>query len=175
MSDLAYGLMADDDAVAPRRAADDRAGAPGADPARGHPRRADPDDRDGDGISGRPNMVVDLVSGERELGRFGWDKGRCQHPGATPRYRRYRHRDAVGDEAAWRLQSRRSLRALRRRPASRNGSGHPRRPIRCSTFVTFYSQNLGVPQRRIAGDCVVLRGKRRSTRPTARPATRRNT
>ena len=34
--------------------------------------RADPEDRDGDGISGKPNMVLDAVSGQRALGRFGW-------------------------------------------------------------------------------------------------------
>ncbi|MDP9493889.1 MAG: c-type cytochrome [Actinomycetota bacterium] len=33
---------------------------------------ADPDDTDGDGISGRPNWVTDPVSGDRILGRFGW-------------------------------------------------------------------------------------------------------
>ncbi|RWF27215.1 MAG: thiol oxidoreductase, partial [Mesorhizobium sp.] len=33
---------------------------------------ADPDDRDGDGISGRPNIVGDGASGELTLGRFGW-------------------------------------------------------------------------------------------------------
>lgn len=32
----------------------------------------DPDDRDGDGISGRANWVTDAVNGQRSLGRFGW-------------------------------------------------------------------------------------------------------
>lgn len=34
--------------------------------------KADPDDSDGDGISGRLPWVEDLVSGKRALGRFGW-------------------------------------------------------------------------------------------------------
>ncbi len=34
--------------------------------------RADPDDGDGDGISGRPNYVHDAAAGELRLGRFGW-------------------------------------------------------------------------------------------------------
>ena len=34
--------------------------------------RADPDDSDGDGISGRANMVWDVRSGRTALGRFGW-------------------------------------------------------------------------------------------------------
>lgn len=33
---------------------------------------ADPDDEDGDGISGRPNMVWDEASASTVLGRFGW-------------------------------------------------------------------------------------------------------
>ena len=37
--------------------------------------RADPDDRDGDGISGRPNRVPDHVAGGEALGRFGWKAG----------------------------------------------------------------------------------------------------
>ena len=34
--------------------------------------RADPDDANGDGVSGRPNRVVEPRSGELRLGRFGW-------------------------------------------------------------------------------------------------------
>jgi CxxC motif-containing protein (DUF1111 family) len=34
--------------------------------------RADPDDRDGDGISGRVNRVWDTAAGATQLGRFGW-------------------------------------------------------------------------------------------------------
>lgn len=35
-------------------------------------KKEDPDDRDGDGISGRAQWVQDPVSGARVLGRFGW-------------------------------------------------------------------------------------------------------
>jgi CxxC motif-containing protein (DUF1111 family) len=38
--------------------------------------RADPDDRDRDGVSGRVALVRDLVTGERRVGRFGW---KAQH------------------------------------------------------------------------------------------------
>ena len=37
---------------------------------------ADPDDRDGDGISGRAAIVVDVGTGDRRVGRFGW---KAQH------------------------------------------------------------------------------------------------
>ena len=36
----------------------------------------DPDDRNGDGISGRAARVVDVASGHRRIGRFGW---KAQH------------------------------------------------------------------------------------------------
>jgi len=38
--------------------------------------RADPDDADGDGISGRARLVLARASGERRLGRFGWQAER---------------------------------------------------------------------------------------------------
>jgi CxxC motif-containing protein (DUF1111 family) len=38
---------------------------------------ADPDDLDGDGISGRFRTVTDPVTGEGRLGRFGWKSGQA--------------------------------------------------------------------------------------------------
>lgn len=37
---------------------------------------ADPDDRNGDGISGRAAVVIDVGTGDRRVGRFGW---KAQH------------------------------------------------------------------------------------------------
>jgi CxxC motif-containing protein (DUF1111 family) len=36
---------------------------------------ADPDDANGDGVSGRPNYVKDQATGAKVLGRFGWKAG----------------------------------------------------------------------------------------------------
>jgi CxxC motif-containing protein (DUF1111 family) len=36
---------------------------------------ADPDDMNGDGVSGRPNFVTDPKTGQTVLGRFGWKAG----------------------------------------------------------------------------------------------------
>ena len=40
----------------------------------------DPFDRNGDGVRGRASLVVDLASGERRVGRFGW---KAQHASLT--------------------------------------------------------------------------------------------
>jgi CxxC motif-containing protein (DUF1111 family) len=36
---------------------------------------ADPDDMNGDGVSGRPNFITDPATGKQVLGRFGWKAG----------------------------------------------------------------------------------------------------
>lgn len=36
---------------------------------------ADPDDADGDGVSGRLSIVTNLLTGEETIGRFGWNAG----------------------------------------------------------------------------------------------------
>jgi CxxC motif-containing protein (DUF1111 family) len=36
---------------------------------------ADPDDKDGDGISGRPNIVWNSAESRQDMGRFGWKAG----------------------------------------------------------------------------------------------------
>ncbi len=38
---------------------------------------ADPDDADSDGISGRPRVLIDPVTGDKRLGRFGWRAGQA--------------------------------------------------------------------------------------------------
>lgn len=45
---------------------------------------ADPDDADGDGISGRPNRVWDSAKNAKAIGRFGWKANSARSPPATP-------------------------------------------------------------------------------------------
>jgi CxxC motif-containing protein (DUF1111 family) len=121
---------------------------------------ADPDDRDGDGISGRPNWVMDPLSGRVVLGRFGWKAGvpniETQSADAfagdigmsTPL-----HDTPTGDCTAAQADC----------MAAPNGVqlelGESEAPDPILPLVTYYSQNLGVPQRRDVGDAAVLRGK----------------
>jgi CxxC motif-containing protein (DUF1111 family) len=71
--DLAYGEITMDVLVSPRLAPPVfGSGLLEAIPESDLLEAADPDDSDGDGISGRANMVIDTVSGEMTMGRFGW-------------------------------------------------------------------------------------------------------
>ncbi|HVY50503.1 MAG TPA: di-heme oxidoredictase family protein [Devosia sp.] len=120
---------------------------------------ADPDDRDHDGISGRPNFGRDLETGERELGRFGWKAGvpsiRTQAAeafagdlGLSTPLDPASYGDCTAAEA--------DCLAL---PAGENAPGETEAPDPILDLVTFYSQNLAVPARRDIGAAAVLRGK----------------
>ncbi len=73
LTDLAFGPMADDVLIGPRLAPQVIGmGLLEAIPEATILEAADPDDLDGDGISGRPNTVWDARLGAEALGRFGW-------------------------------------------------------------------------------------------------------
>ncbi len=72
-ADLAFGPMHPEVLVSPRIApAVFGVGLLEAIPESGILAQADPEDADGDGISGRANMVWGLRKGSAQLGRFGW-------------------------------------------------------------------------------------------------------
>jgi CxxC motif-containing protein (DUF1111 family) len=122
---------------------------------------ADPDDLDGDGISGRPNRVWSAVEDKAMLGRFGWKAGqpsiREQGAGAfngdigistslapngsgdcTPAERLCRDAPDGGDLGADGLEAGDDV----------------------LNKVTFYARNLAVPARRDVDDPTVLAGKK---------------
>lgn len=121
---------------------------------------ADPDDADSDGVSGRANRVRDPVSGAWEIGRFGWKAGvasiRAQSAEAfagdlgisTPLVMQP-HGDCTAAETD----------CLAAPTGEQERLGPSEAPDPVLELVTFYSQNLGVPQRREAGDPQVLAGK----------------
>ncbi len=123
--------------------------------------QADPDDRNGDGISGKASIVRDPLSGALTLGRFGW---KAQTPSirqqsadafagdigiSTPEVPRH-HGDCTEAEAA--------CLALPTGVQERLGPVEAPDPV--MNLVTFYSQNLAVPARRDVGETPVLVGKR---------------
>jgi CxxC motif-containing protein (DUF1111 family) len=121
---------------------------------------ADPDDRDGDGISGRPNIVRDGQSGELTLGRFGWKAQtasiRQQAADAfagdigisTPDMPKHLGDCTEGEKACL---------AMPNGVQQRLGAVEAPPPV--MDLVTFYSQNLAVPARRDLDTRQVLAGK----------------
>ncbi len=122
--------------------------------------RADPEDADGDGISGRANIVRDPATGEPALGRFGWKAQnptiRAQAAGAfsgdigisTPE-----HPDPWGDCTEAQADCRTAPHGAQPR------LGDTEAPDPVLDLVTFYSQHLAVPARRDVDAPEVLRGK----------------
>ncbi len=162
VADLAYGPMAESVMVSPRVATQMIGlGLLEQIPPEDLLALADPEDRDGDGISGRPNRVFDPASREISIGRFGWKAGaatiRAQSASAfsgdigisTPLVNR-----PYGDCTEAQAE------CLVAPTGEQDRLGVSEAPDPVLDLVTFYSQNLGVPQRRGVADARVLAGKR---------------
>lgn len=121
---------------------------------------ADPDDSDGDGISGRPNRVRDVETGRIVLGRFGWKaiqpsvRSQSAHAfsgdmGLSTPVVPDPHGDCTEAQAECRVMPTGVQRHL----------GEHEVPSELFDLVVFYSANLAVPERRDLDDPQVLRGK----------------
>ena len=123
--------------------------------------KADPDDADGDGISGRPQIVPSVEFGTPMLGRFGLKGGaptvKEQSAGAfsgdmglsTPL-----HPDPWGDCTKGEETCIDAPHG--QEPGVRDWLEVDQQSL---DLVTFYARNLGVPERRDIDDPKVLRGK----------------
>ncbi|CDX16889.1 conserved exported hypothetical protein [Mesorhizobium plurifarium] len=122
---------------------------------------ADPDDRNSDGISGRPNIVRDELSGKVTLGRFGWK--------AQTASIRQQAADAFAGDIGistpempkpWGdcTEAERDCLAMPNGVQQRLGTAEAPPPV--MDLVTFYSQNLAVPARRDLDRPDVLAGKK---------------
>lgn len=114
---------------------------------------ADPDDTDGDGISGRPNHVFDVVKGEKALGRFGWKANQPsvlqQNAGAF-----------LGDIGiTTSLFPAQSCTDAQLGCIEAPTGGDPELDESKLTTITFYARTLAVPARRNVDDPTVLRGR----------------
>jgi CxxC motif-containing protein (DUF1111 family) len=122
--------------------------------------RADPDDRDGDGISGKPAFVREHLSGQVKLGRFGFkaqnatirDQTSSAFAGdigiSTPDDP-FSHGDCTKAQAD----------CLAMPTGVQERLGPVEAPDPVLPLVTFYSENLAVPARRDIDDPTVLKGK----------------
>jgi len=115
--------------------------------------RADPDDDDGDGISGRANLVYDLDAGAPRLGRFGWKANQ-------PSLRQQTAGAFLGDMGITSsLFPRQNCPEGQLECAAAPGGGDPEIDDALLADVVMYASTLAVPARRDFDDPVVLRGK----------------
>ncbi|UVK39001.1 c-type cytochrome [Mesorhizobium sp. AR10] len=122
---------------------------------------ADPDDRNNDGISGKPNIVRDSQSGELTLGRFGWKA-------QTPSIREQAADAFAGDIGIstpdvpkhWGDCTDAEKACLTMPNGVQKRLGPVEAPPPVMDLVTFYSQNLAVPARRDLDKPDVLAGKK---------------
>ncbi len=121
---------------------------------------ADPDDADGDGLSGKPNWVWSDRDQAVQLGRFGWKAGKStiadQSAGAFG--------GDIGISTPLAPASYGDCTASQEECRAAPHGGSPafdglEADAEMLDLVVFYSQNLAVPARRRADDPTVLRGK----------------
>jgi len=114
---------------------------------------ADPDDRDGDGISGRPNRVYDQLTGQTVIGRFGWKAGQ---PNLNQQ-----NADAFFNDMglSTSLLTGSSCTELQVECQAMPNGGEPEVSDNILSQVLFYTRNLGVPARRNVDASQVLAGK----------------
>ena len=121
---------------------------------------ADPDDSDGDGISGRVHWITDMSSGQKAPGRFGW---KATHPSVVQQSADAFLNDLglstpllpipQGDCTAAQIL----CQAAPHGEQAALGIGEA--PENVLNLTTFYAANLAVPQRRNPQSAQVLRGK----------------
>jgi CxxC motif-containing protein (DUF1111 family) len=122
--------------------------------------RADPDDADGDGISGRPNRVWSEEHGRPMLGRFGWKAGEPTIRQQTA------HAFAADIGLSSDLAPYPSGGCTMRQDACLEapGGGDDDSGVEVTPqmldLVVFYARNLAVPARRDLDDPDVLTGKK---------------
>ena len=114
---------------------------------------ADPDDANGDGISGRANQVWEDALGKTVLGRFGWKAGQ-------PTLNQQNAHAFAGDMGlTTNLLPRDDCTATQTDCRQAINGGQPEVSDDILALVLFYSRNLGVPARRQVDDLQVRQGK----------------
>ncbi len=124
-------------------------------------KNADPGDADGDGISGRPNMVWDVRKKGVSIGRFGWKAGQ-------PTVEQQSSGAFLGDMGLSTSLfphhagdcTETNERCLAAPHGNDEQKGTPEVTDQMLELVTFYAQNLAVPRRAKAKEENVLKGKR---------------
>jgi CxxC motif-containing protein (DUF1111 family) len=114
---------------------------------------ADPDDADGDGISGRANEVWDALAGKKSLGRFGWKANQ-------PNLRQQNAGAAVGDIGiATSMAEAQNCTPAQFDCVKAINGGAPEMSDEFLDKLTLYTMTIAVPAQRNASDPVVKQGE----------------
>ena len=111
---------------------------------------ADPNDTNGDGISGKPNRVWDYVKNQTALGRFGW---KAAQPTLYQQTAAAYNDDMGVTNPLFRTESSAG------QTQSDGFADDPEIDDATLKAAAFYPQSLGVPQRRNTTDATVRAGK----------------
>jgi CxxC motif-containing protein (DUF1111 family) len=115
---------------------------------------ADPDDNDGDGISGRPNRVWDVVQEKTVPGRFGWKANQ-------PTVRQQSEGAFNGDMGITTVAfAEQNCTAAQTDCHAAPAGGQPEISAEIMEKVAFYASTLAVPARRNVQDESVLKGEK---------------
>jgi len=117
---------------------------------------ADPQDHNGDGISGKLNLVWDLKSQTLKPGRFGWKAGQ---PSLLQQNAAAFNGDMGITSVLFRRENCRRAQPECIQSAKRYRDEKPEVAPHLLQQVTFYSRNLAVPKRRAASDPAVVKGE----------------
>lgn len=114
---------------------------------------SDPDDSNGDGISGRPNRVFDQTTGDTAIGRFGWKAGQ---PNLNQQ-----NADAFFNDMGLTtsLLTGNSCTDRQLDCLAMPTGGEVEVSDNILRLVLFYTRNLGVPARRNVDSPQILEGK----------------
>lgn len=115
---------------------------------------ADPNDSDGDGISGRPNYVWDIRSGQQVIGRFGW---KANQPNILQQAATAFHGDLGITTSVFPQQNCSPVQAACQRAIH---GGEPEISDDDLLKVVLYLSSLAVPAQRDFDDDAVQRGER---------------
>ncbi len=123
--------------------------------------KSDPEDRDGDGISGKPNFVRDTKTGEITIGRFGFKAS----SGSILMQVAKAFVNDIGisnplEGSDWGECTKRQTDCRNAPHGAQKHLGDTEAPDPVLEFVEFYSKNLAVPARRNVSDREVLQGKK---------------
>lgn len=119
--------------------------------------QADPEDRDGDGISGRPNRVWDVLAQRPALGRFGLKAG---NPSILQQLAGAFRGDSGITNPLFSGEVCSERQEQCRQHAQAEHTAHPNASALTLALVEFYNRTLAVPRRRDADAPAVLAGKR---------------